>query len=384
MKNVIIIPGITGSTLLNINDTKIDTVYSFIEKSFENMEQLKLNLKGDGDVEDLALIEKGVLESPAYSEIKSFFRNQEYRSFLFAYDWRKSILLNSNYLEQFIEKLRSKLGDSKQKFYFITHSMGGLVFQGCLDYLIKKNVLEKAVLVAPPFQGSPEALKALVIGKNNFLNSKDRFRKVARTFPSMFELLPHYDNAIVNEQNQNVDIYNPNNWQSNLYIEEAEAEDKKLMHKRITDAKITKHTLQNLVKNLPDNMKKKIIVLSGDGENTLNKVIVKKYDPSQSVSNFFDFENGIYNKNADGTVPDASVGFYDNVFMRLKIVKDKFPNSFADLFVNQHSVFLNSGKVQDICRRFFDDLENSEFTHPSKDFINDWWNFPGGKVYKVN
>src|SRR5262249_8005949 len=143
------------------------------------------------------------------------------------YDWRLSNVVNGKRLLDFTQYLRGKLSAAKIKFEgfrFLTHSMGGLLFCCYLNELKNKyDDIDKAVISAPPFRGSPYALVHMIKGDGgmkSFLNSvfgrNEDIRKVVRTYPSIFELLPWYDQSLIYEDGQPVDLTQYNQWQSNV------------------------------------------------------------------------------------------------------------------------------------------------------------------------
>ena len=67
--------------------------------------------------------------------------------------------------------------------------MGGLVLSTyikSLNIAERNKIINKAIFTVPPFLGSIEASFNLTIGKSRLFNSSDDFRKVSRTFPSIY------------------------------------------------------------------------------------------------------------------------------------------------------------------------------------------------------
>jgi Lecithin:cholesterol acyltransferase len=116
----------------------------------------------------------------------------------FPYDWRLSNQLNAQRLSQavipILERWRRATKNPTAKLIFICHSMGGLVARYFLEVLGARELTRKLITIGTPYQGSINALDALVNGL--FLGfgpigvSVD---KLVRSFPSVHQLLPTYD-----------------------------------------------------------------------------------------------------------------------------------------------------------------------------------------------
>jgi len=363
MNPTILIPGITGTKLVNANTSNFDVIYSGIQKFFESIYDLELKEDPNYDKSKRAIIERADIEGLAYKEsINIIHRKTSSMVYIFGYDWRKSNEYNGRKLDEFVNYLSGKL--KEEKFNFLTHSMGGIVFQCYLNFLNNDfSVIDKAILTVPPFKGSIEALKALIVGEggSNFplFNSNDEFRKIARSFPSIYELLPTYEHAVDFEGNTHLfDLYNPEHWQSNIAA-------KPLFLKRLEALKVFNANARYDLSSLPDGAKDKFLIIIGDGERTSTKVIIKEHDLQNRVDNFFDFDL-TQPKDSDGTVPLQSSSFYKGSILTLS-VKSKWYDKAT------HAFFLNDGRVQTIINRFLSDQTDYE----------EWWSMIGGSVKRI-
>ncbi len=187
-KPIILIPGIQGTKLFNVNEKDFTTVWSGVKKFFSNIHVLKLQKNGISDIGAETIVERADVENLAYSEIINYLKSKGYRVFIFGYDWRKSNIESAKDLNLYIDKLRDKLNISS--FNFLTHSMGALVLSSYFKMLSESDrdkVVNHAIFTVPPFLGSIEASFNLVVGKSRLFNSSDDFRKIARTFPAVYE-----------------------------------------------------------------------------------------------------------------------------------------------------------------------------------------------------
>lgn len=344
-----------GTILVNSNTLDFDTIFSGIQKVCESI--YDIGLKEDTEIDETprAIIERSHVEPLAYKEIVNYLKSQlGCQVYIFGYDWRKSCIYNGDKLKEYVEYLKSKL--RIEKFNFITHSMGGLIFS---SYLKKLNSnfdgIEHAILTVPPFKGSIEALKSLVEGESWLFNARENVRKIARTFPSIYELLPVYDNAVVFSNGSLFDITNLNHWQSNLLNDV-------IFRSRLTNYLNSQDYYD--FSNIPLESKDKFLIIAGTNEETKTKVIIKPTDPDRKIQNFFDFDQPI--GDGDGTVPIESATYYKNSVLTIAVESKWYDNT-------THPFFLKDGRVQTIIYRF---LNNNT----SK---SDWFEIIGGSVKRV-
>lgn len=72
--------------------------------------------------------------------------------------------------------------------------------------------VSRIVFIAPPFRGSCAIPEVLMKGqKNGWLSDEKNFRKLARGFPSVYQLIPSYDGAAVDEDEATLDLFDVDN-----------------------------------------------------------------------------------------------------------------------------------------------------------------------------
>jgi len=368
MKPTILIPGIQGTTLVNANTLDFDTIWSGIQSKYETIYDLAL--KEDTQYDDMprAIIERSDVEDLAYKNAFYIIKNMIGGSvYIFGYDWRKSCAENGKRLKEYVDHLKGKLGIDQ--FNFLTHSMGGIVLS-CYLNLLNGNydIVDHAILTVCPFKGSIHALIGLIKGEGGvkfpFLNSNDEFRKIARTFPSVYELCPTYQGAIDFDTFNSLfgtglfDIYNSEHWQSNL-------SQNSLFKVRLKELKRFQEIAIELdLSLLPDETKSRFLIVAGRGEDTRVSVIVEKQGPKEKVNNFFNFDQP--KGDGDGTVPLQSSTIYKDDILTLT-VESKWHDKAT------HAFFLNDGRVQAIIKRFLKDETNT----------TEWWSDAAGSVEEV-
>ncbi len=228
----IVIPGIQGSTLQNFYPIDPVTTWSTLviaESKVVALDFESLALADDGrsDRNSLVVSRPSALIELAYSELVSGLQGRSgVPAYLFAYDWRYSILDSAKALVRFVETLQLKsipnLSGWTGDFDFACHSMGGLVFRAFLAEWRRINPtlplpVGKVAFIATPHKGSLDAVSALVTGESPLFGGQKAMRKLARTFPGVYELLPLPANGAMwaERQNVEVDLFVETNWQQN-------------------------------------------------------------------------------------------------------------------------------------------------------------------------
>jgi len=313
----ILIPGIKGTTLVNVNTLDFDTIWSGIQSKFESIYDLELQSDACFEKEPKSIIERSDVEDLAYREaVVVIEKETDSPIYVFGYDWRRSCRENGKRLKVYVDYLKAKL--KTDKFNFLTHSMGGMIFSCYLKELNGNcDEIARAVLTVCPFHGSISALVALIIGEGGIkfplLNSNDVFRKIARTFPSIYELSPVYPDAVAFDPafrpGDSFDLYDPSNWQSNI----SDGDMFRLRLSGLKKFRVDDPAMLDLA-SLDKTVRDRMVIVAGKGEKTKNRIIVKQTSPDDTAANFFDFEQP--DGDGDGTVQfpgDCVHGFGDTL-----------------------------------------------------------------------
>ncbi len=230
----IIVPGIEGSALQNAYALSPVSTWSALvvaETSFvaPDFDSLALSDDARADRGDHVITRAAQLIEIAYSRLVAGLQGRnDAPAFLFPYDWRYSNARSATDLVGFVERLRAKyistLPRWDKKFDFVCHSMGGLIFRAFLPAWMKAHPgepppVEHVVFVATPHRGSLNAARSLITGDDPLLGGRKEMRKLARTFPSVYELLPMFGNGVTRVERagsgQELDLFNEDNWQLN-------------------------------------------------------------------------------------------------------------------------------------------------------------------------
>ncbi|MEP6946219.1 MAG: hypothetical protein ABJA02_09905 [Acidobacteriota bacterium] len=253
---VIIIPGLTGSQLVNKNNGQ--TVWFRISKA--KPDDLRLPIARDIDKMHDSLVPKDILREvkirllPKYDVygglIESMvdrggYHEESWESgrgapralYVFAYDWRLDNVANARLLVRKIAALKRRLRKPNLKFDVIAHSMGGIIARYAAMYGDaplpadgRKPVsrwaggrnFDKIILLGTPNEGSVLALNSLLNGlrlggiKIDLPFVRDMTKFDVFTIPSAFQLLPAPGTLHAYDENLkpiDVDLYDTKTWE---------------------------------------------------------------------------------------------------------------------------------------------------------------------------
>lgn len=370
---IIFIPGIEATTLVNTNSFAFDAVWDKFDSVLTSVGTpvftygLQTNPLYDTDAG--SIISQGHIDRLPYQNAMATMQAKLGAPvYLFGYDWRLPNAENAKRLKAFVAYLTAKLNSNPTappvtQFDFITHSMGGLVFTCYLSLLNGDySSLGRLVLCSCPFRGSVYALVHLVIGNagvKGVFSASDQSRKANRTFPAIYELCPWYKGSVTFQADgSEADLTDINSWQSNVYDDIQPLFENRLG--LLADFRAT--ALFDLA-TLPDQVKERMVLVIGDGEDTHHAVLVKAQSPDGKVKQFFDFNQPL--GDGDGTVPIESSGIYKDVITTIAVKKSIWHLS-NDL--SYHGLFLKDSRVQNVVTRFI--LGQTD--------TDDWWASIGG------
>jgi pimeloyl-ACP methyl ester carboxylesterase len=155
--------------------------------------------------------------------------------FVFPYDWRRDNVESARTLIRQIETLKRRLGQPNMKFNVIAHSMGGLIARYAAMYgdadlparaprptWAGARHFGKIFLLGTPNEGSILSINALLDGFSyiggglNLPFIQDISRFDVFTIPSIYQLLPHDGSLLAYDEDLkpfSVDVYDPATWE---------------------------------------------------------------------------------------------------------------------------------------------------------------------------
>jgi pimeloyl-ACP methyl ester carboxylesterase len=227
---VIVVPGITATSLVDDYPLRTDELWSMVL----NKEYARTALHPDDlryeAIEPAHVVPRQLF--PLYDDlIKSLRYELSARAdkptpvFAYPYDWRMDIAVAATRLGTFVDEVlaRTRLlqhygSAAAIKVDLVGHSMGGLLICEYLSQFGRRAKVGKVVTIGTPFSGSIEAIVKMTTGMSLLTGGepKEREREAARVTPALYQLLPSFDGAVVDNMGDAVDIFDPDNMQPSV------------------------------------------------------------------------------------------------------------------------------------------------------------------------
>jgi pimeloyl-ACP methyl ester carboxylesterase len=227
---VIVIPGITASDLLDDYPLSTETLWSMV---FHKDHQ-RISLHPD-DLRYEAIEPAHVFPGRAFDIyddlIKSLRHELSSRAdestpvFAFPYDWRADIRLTAKVLGTFVDEVIARTlllkhyGKAQNlKVDLVGHSMGGLIISEYLSQSQSRARIGKVATIGTPYLGAVEALVKMTTGMSLLCGDtpSEREREAARVTPAVYQLLPFYQDAVVDTSGKPVDLFDRLNMQPSI------------------------------------------------------------------------------------------------------------------------------------------------------------------------
>ncbi|HEY7742531.1 MAG TPA: alpha/beta hydrolase [Burkholderiales bacterium] len=230
---VIVVPGITASSLRDEYPLPPETVWSVLTKDYSRVALHPDNTRYE--VVEPAHLRPDQLLEIAYRELIEELRfnltareDEPVPVYPFAYDWRQPLDAVEEQLAEFVDEVieRTSLarhyhaaGYSKRpRVNLVGHSMGGLIITGYLARRGKKARVGKVATLATPFRGSFEAVIKIATGTANLGSDapSSREREAARVTPALYHLLPSCPGLDIGPGCSGGDLFDPRPWQPSI------------------------------------------------------------------------------------------------------------------------------------------------------------------------
>lgn len=312
---IVLIPGIKGSELVDSYLLSWPRRWSMEDMAVGDILENPLDFaltEGRYDASDGHRMRPSRLIHYAYGAIVTKLRawHAPEPLYTFSYDWRKPLELSALTLVRAMDELagRERAAGRSPELRFIVHSMGGLLLRSALRLRNRRDPfagIGRTVFIAPPFRGSIAAPFALVVGENDgWFGTDEDYRRIARTFPSVYQMTPSWQTAAIDEQGRSVDLFDAANWQANVrdggefqasFLADAEAfvRDRRAKYGAVSSAPVLSDAV--LARNAD-----KVLVLCGAGRTTHHTLPVLTNNTRNP--NWFDFSHAVADLNGDGRV----------------------------------------------------------------------------------
>ncbi len=227
---VIVVPGITASSLRDEYPVSPEAIWTVLSKDYERAALHPDNLRYEAL--EPARVRADQMFEVAYKELIEELRfNLREREeepvpvYPFAYDWRQPLDRVEQALAVLVDEVieRTKLMPhyvsqgypDDPRVNLVGHSMGGLVVAGYLERAAANARVAKVATLAAPFQGSFEAVIKMITGTANLgIDApSSREREAARMTPALYHLMPSFENGITPRDRS---LFEVGNWQPSV------------------------------------------------------------------------------------------------------------------------------------------------------------------------
>lgn len=338
---VIVIPGITASSLVDDYPLKADKIWTMVfNRKYERIALHPDDLRYEAH--EPARVRAGHL-FPVYDDLIRALRHElSARAdkptpvFAFPYDWRMDVQATAEKLGAFVDEAiaRTKLlrhyADSDDlQVDLVGHSMGGLVICEYLSQTGRRSKVGKVVTIGTPFLGSVEAIVKIATGMSLLTGPepKEREREAARVTPALYQLFPSYPGATSDPNGKDVDVFDCKNMQSSivdsltefvrLYSVSTRSEDRRdraieILEEMLLRARRHRRNVENLMLSETGVKQSEWLAIIGVGEKTRVQLTVRKSRRGpwfvigeDQFINELSADNRNSQRTGDGTVPLA-------------------------------------------------------------------------------
>lgn len=242
--------------------------------------------------------------------------------FAFGYDWRQDCFRSAAQLELMVEEALARTallphykGKAPARVDLVAHSMGGIVAALYLAARGRKARVRRVVTIGTPFRGAVDAVSLLAMGMGNFWGdiSREREREAARSMSSVYQLLPWYEDAIVSDHPEYLDLFKPEAWQRSIVQTldtyrrrvSAEISGEALLALHLRNAAAVREALRKLeLGQALEEGRAGWLPIAGIDESTMVRVGVAREGRSPRFTGFESRNEGV--DTGDGTVPARS------------------------------------------------------------------------------
>jgi pimeloyl-ACP methyl ester carboxylesterase len=349
---VIFVHGIQGSWLkdeypIDYDNTVVWT--GILKKKFDALHLHRMDDSVDTEVNRLIMPHQAVpiIYEGIIDEIRDEMGKQPY-AYAFTYDWRKDNRLSANALAEFIERVlkiaavheRSAGRRPPRQVVLIGHSMGGLVIKWCATQILSSRKIARIITIATPYKGSLKAIEALLPGARKLfgIEHQKSMRHAARTMPGLYQLLPSWKGAVVDQESGNaMSPFKIGSWQKSLVRSLADKYSPEFFQKKLSDAEAFSRVVSRA---WPAQLAKKVYYAYGVGSKTWKQV---KVDTRKD--NLYLFNKAVEDDRGDGTVPSLSA-IQSEIPKGRRTYKDQ-RHTISDLLAGQHANMPNHSELQD-------------------------------------
>ncbi|MCW5852078.1 MAG: hypothetical protein KIT87_18540, partial [Anaerolineae bacterium] len=230
---VVIVPGILGSRLRRADTQEV--VWGDFRQMLSNPLQVRPRfqrmmeslvypspLEPDGILDEIVVFPP-LIEIGQYDRLVNYLHTQlgysltdgEPAVYSFGYDWRQDNRRSAAQLGEAIDGWRAKHPGAE--VWLLAHSNGGLVARWYIEMLGGKQWVPRFFALASPRGGAPQALATVLKGPAGILRPAFALlgidtRPVVKTWPCLYQLLPHDEGFVTDSTDQAVNVFEETAW----------------------------------------------------------------------------------------------------------------------------------------------------------------------------
>ena len=227
---VIVAPGMPGTLLRDEYQMPPDMVWGLLQHDYPRVslhpDNPRYEAQGPALVQSDSIIEVAYKE--LVQELRYNLRRKEDRPvpvFPFAYDWRQPLAAIEEQFAVFVDEVieRTKLlrhyaetgYADDPKVNLVGHSIGGIIITGYLERKGEAAPVAKVVTLGTPLRGVFEAVIVVLTGtaELNPDSSSSREREAARVTPSLYHLIPTFEDCLEVDPGLPETLFDPGLWQ---------------------------------------------------------------------------------------------------------------------------------------------------------------------------
>ncbi len=353
---IVLIPGIKGSKLADTYPPHFDVRWSLedlvVGDLFEDPLDFELR-DGLYDARDEHIFREWELLNVSYKPMIHRLRQWvDKRLYLFPYDWRLPVENNAQKLNDFVDHLQGKLAHhGDETISFVAHSMGALLLRSALGLRRPRPFtgIGRIVFIAPPFRGACETARVLIAGeKHGWFGSSEDFRKLARGFQSVYQLLPSYSDALVDAvSGEHLDAFDLDCWQTNVVKTKTFQPDFLANAEAFIRAGRAQHGGSSMAPMLSERALRghadQVLVLMGVGHATMRQIPVDRDNAANR--NWFDFQAARKDELGDGRVHLCSAAIRGITLGAYPSAKVHGMSCRDETIINSVAMWLQQGKL---------------------------------------
>jgi pimeloyl-ACP methyl ester carboxylesterase len=237
---LVFVPGFMGSKLRDLDTGEIVWLDfskiplnplqwdDWLDKLFAKMKYPNDRLVPDGIIEDVLFLPP-LFKQEQYSRLLRTLTAWGYRvnppdgaqddwiAFTFAYDWRQDNRISGRKLGEQVAKWHAQYPD--HQVWLMGHSNGGIISRWFIEKEGGKEIVNRLILLASPWDGAVKALYALMRGFDMFLrwgfdpaHIGERTRDTLRQFPGIYQLLPQARAFVTGPNGVQLDPFQGDAW----------------------------------------------------------------------------------------------------------------------------------------------------------------------------